>query len=225
MGQRRRYRLLCPVGRALDVVGDRWALLIVRDLHAGPARFQELQEGLGVATNLLTTRLEELTDAGLIHKRSNRRHEPYELTDLGRQTDRLLWELVRMGAMIDPDPDTQYPGNLRALALPLRLMLSAVEERSTMTVRLHIDDEVFTVDTSPDRVDVIYGPTDRQPDLVLRTCYEEFIDAAEGQISLEQFRRDHLEVVDGADRVAEFAAMMTPALAIAELGGPRRRNG
>ena len=68
MTAKRRYRLLCPIARALDVVGDRWALLIVRDLHAGPARFQDLETGLGIATNLLTTRLTELTKAGVIEK-------------------------------------------------------------------------------------------------------------------------------------------------------------
>ena len=66
MTAKRRYRLLCPIARALDAVGDRWALLILRDLHAGPARYQELNEGLGIATNLLSTRLAELTDAGLL---------------------------------------------------------------------------------------------------------------------------------------------------------------
>ena len=68
MTAKRRYRLLCPIARALDVVGDRWALLILRDLHAGPARFHDLETGLGIATNLLTTRLIELTDAGLIER-------------------------------------------------------------------------------------------------------------------------------------------------------------
>ncbi len=222
VSEKRRYRLLCPVGRALDVLGDRWSLLILRDLHAGPARFQELQQGLGVATNLLTTRLEELTASGLIAERSGQRHEPYRLTELGLGTDRVLWELVRLGATIDPDPDRQDPGNLRALALPLRLMLSAVEDRPTMVVRLHVDDEVFTIDSDPDRVDVDYGTTDDQPDLVIRVGYEPFIAAAEGQIPLDRFQREHVDVIEGADRLADFAALMAPALTIADLGGPRR---
>ena len=61
MTKKRHYQLLCPIARALDVIGDRWSLLILRDLHAGPARFQELHDGLGTASNLLTTRLGELT--------------------------------------------------------------------------------------------------------------------------------------------------------------------
>ena len=57
MAGSRRYKLLCPIARALDRIGDRWTMLILRDLHAGPARFSELQSGLtGIAPNLLTDR-------------------------------------------------------------------------------------------------------------------------------------------------------------------------
>ena len=66
----RRYKLLCPIARALDRVGDRWTLLILRDLHAGPARYTDLQSGLlGIASNLLTDRLRQLIDDGLVMKR------------------------------------------------------------------------------------------------------------------------------------------------------------
>jgi DNA-binding HxlR family transcriptional regulator len=57
MTAKRRYRLLCRIAQALDVVGDRWVPLIVRDLLAGPARFQDLETRLGIARNLLSTRL------------------------------------------------------------------------------------------------------------------------------------------------------------------------
>jgi DNA-binding HxlR family transcriptional regulator len=125
MTAKRRYRLLCPIARALDVVGDRWALLIIRDLHVGPARFHDLETGLGIATNLLSTRLTELTEAGLIEKTTDASRAVYQLTELGRSTDRLLWELARFGREIDPDSDPREPGNLRTIALPLRLILEA----------------------------------------------------------------------------------------------------
>ena len=102
MARMRPYQLLCPIARALDVIGDRWTLLILRDLHAGPARFQVLQEGLGVATNLLATRLTELTESGLIQKQAIDEYSAYALTDLGRHTDMLLWELARFGGLLDP---------------------------------------------------------------------------------------------------------------------------
>lgn len=127
MTRKHPYRLLCPIAPALDIVGDRWTLLILRDLHAGPARFQQLEEGLGVATNLLTTRLAELTESGVIEKLHVDGHSAYALTELERHTDLLLWELSRFGGLLDPEPELRRPGNLRTIALPLRIALSAVE--------------------------------------------------------------------------------------------------
>ena len=78
MSKARNYRLLCPIARALDRVGDRWALLILRDLHAGPARFNELLEGLtGIASNLLTNRLEELVAAELVYRKRRLKDPAY----------------------------------------------------------------------------------------------------------------------------------------------------
>lgn len=216
MTAKRHYRLLCPIARALDVVGDRWALLIVRDLHAGPARFQDLETGLGIATNLLSTRLTELTETGLIEKSTNGRRGVYQLTALGRRTDRLLWELARFGTQLDPDGDLREPGNLRTIALPLRLMLEAVPERPDLVARLVIDGECFTIVSTADGVEVEYGDTTREPDVVVRTGYEEFLDAGEGRTSLEEFSTRHLEIVDGADHADAFLTLMGAAMTRSE---------
>jgi DNA-binding HxlR family transcriptional regulator len=213
MSQKRRYQLLCPIGRALDVVGDRWALLILRDLHAGPARFVELQEGLGMATNLLTIRLVELRNAGLIHRVDESRRSAYALTELGRRTDRLLWELARFGGLIDRDPEPRKPGNLRTLALPLRILIESGNDRPDMVVRLLIDDDTFTIVSSPDGVDVEYGESSTVADLVARTSYEAFLDLGEGIMPPEQFAADHLEFIDGAEHATAFFALMGGAFA------------
>ncbi len=212
MTRKRPYQLLCPIARALDVVGDRWTLLILRDLHAGPARFQELHEGLGMATNLLTTRLAELTASGMIHKLDVDGRSAYALTDLGRHTDLLLWELSRFGVLLDPEPDAREPGNLRTIALPLRIVLSAVEDRPNLTVRLLIDDDTFTVISSPDALEVEYGETTTPADLVIRTDYVGFLDLGEGRISLEEFEARHLEVIEGQEHVSTFASLMSAAM-------------
>ncbi len=226
------------MARALDLVGDRWSLLILRDLHAGPARFQQLQEGLGIATNLLTTRLGELVDAGLLHRLDDdgadgRRAGAYALTGLGRTTDRVLWELVRFGSLLDRDPEPRRPGNLRTVALPLRMMLQAVDERPTLLVHLLIDADTLVVRLSPDEVEVLHGSAAEargmdgdaahgespvQPDLLLRTSYEGFLDLAEGRIGLREFIADHREVLHGDERVADFATVMAKALRNAEHG-------
>jgi DNA-binding HxlR family transcriptional regulator len=212
MTAKRSYRLLCPIARALDVVGDRWALLILRDLHAGPARFQDLETGHGLATNLLSTRLSELTEAGLIEKSTETRRGAYQLTELGRHTDRLLWELARFGSQIDRDPDPREPGNLRTIALPLRIILEAVPDRPDLVVRLLIDDESFTIISTADRVEVNYRDTLTEPDLVARTNYQAFLETGEGLISFDEFATRHLEIVEGAAHADAFLTLMRTAM-------------
>jgi DNA-binding HxlR family transcriptional regulator len=182
----------------------------LRDLHAGPARYQELHEGLGIATNLLSTRLSELTDSGLIAKPGGR--STYELTDLGRRTDRILWELTRFGGLLDRDPDPREAGNLRTLALPLRIVLESVPDRPDLTVRLHIDNDVFTIVSTHDTVDVRYGDTSLPADVVIQTDYEAFLDVGEGSMPVEDFVADHVEVIEGSHNAAAFYALMGSAI-------------
>ncbi len=213
MARKHPYQLLCPIARALDVVGDRWTLLILRDLHAGPARFQQLQEGLGMATNLLTTRLAELTDTGMIQKLDVDGHNAYALTELGRKTDLLLWELSQFGAELEPEPDPRRPGNLRTIALPLRIALNSVTDRPELTIRLLIDDETFTIVSSVDGVDVQYGESSTPADLIIRTTYAHFLAVGEGRMSLKEFGAKHLEVVEGPKHLGAFASLMNAARA------------
>lgn len=99
---KRTYRQYCGVARALDLVGERWALLVVRELVLGPKRFTDLKEGLpGIGTNILAARLRELEDEGVVRRR--RLAPPaastvYELTEYGRELRPALLALGRWGA-------------------------------------------------------------------------------------------------------------------------------
>ena len=209
MTKRRHYRLLCPIARALDVLGDRWTLLILRDLHAGPARFQELHEGLGIATNLLSSRLAELSESGMI-ERSN--GVGYQLTDAGSRTDRVLWELTRFGAGLPRDAHPREPGNLRTIALPLRILLEHATDRPNLRARLIVDDAEFTLISTTEAVDVKWGPTVDLVDIVVRTSYEAFLDVGEGVMALDDFVANHLDVVTGTDNAPAFLALIGTAL-------------
>ena len=114
MTKHRSYKLQCPIARGLDRIGDRWTLLILRDLHAGPARFTDLQRGLtGIAANLLTERLAKLVEDGIIRKTSGPHATTlYELTDLGHKTQNLIFELAMFGAQFPSETDIVDPGNL-----------------------------------------------------------------------------------------------------------------
>src|ERR1700757_4657517 len=97
----RRYDNYCPVARSLDVLGERWTLLVVRDLLMGPRRYTDLREALpGIATDLLTARLRTLEEAGYVQRRKLPRPAPvtvYELTPSGRRLGYVVLELARVG--------------------------------------------------------------------------------------------------------------------------------
>src|SRR4029450_734908 len=98
----RAYHQYCGLSRALDLLGARWALLVVRDLLTGPKRFTDLEEGLpGIPTNVLTSRLRELEDAGIVQRRVQSRPAGgvvYELTDYGKELEQPLLALGGWGA-------------------------------------------------------------------------------------------------------------------------------
>jgi DNA-binding HxlR family transcriptional regulator/putative sterol carrier protein len=97
-----RYQQYCALARALDVVGDRWTLLIVRELTPGPRRFTDLIEGLpGISRNLLAERLRALEGDGIIARRDlppPAARQVYELTDDGRELARAVGPVIAWGA-------------------------------------------------------------------------------------------------------------------------------
>lgn len=100
-----RYDLNCPVARTLDVIGERWTILILRDLFKhGPQRFQDLERSLtGVSPNTLSARLKALTDRGIIDRRLYEEHPPraeYFLTDKGRTLGPILKALYEWGSAL-----------------------------------------------------------------------------------------------------------------------------
>ena len=87
----------CPVARALDVVGDWWTLLIIRDAFAGVTRFGDFQKHLGVAKNILAARLKEMVEQGLLQTSEVGARSEYRLTDKGRALMPVLVTLAQWG--------------------------------------------------------------------------------------------------------------------------------
>lgn len=96
------YDQYCPLAHALDLVGDRWALLVVRELMRGPQRYTDLVDGLpGIGTNILAARLRGLEQAGLVTRRTlppPAASKVYELTDYGHGLQAAMRELALWGA-------------------------------------------------------------------------------------------------------------------------------
>ena len=113
---RRAYDQYCPIAHALDLVGERWSLLVVRELMRGPKRYTDLAETLGIGTNILAARLKDLEAGGIVVKRTlppPAASRVYELTDYGRGLKSAIRELAVWGARsLGPptDPTELFPG-------------------------------------------------------------------------------------------------------------------
>ena len=200
MSTHRGYDLMCPIARALDRVGDRWTLLILRDLHAGPARFTDLETGLGTASNLLSSRLRDLSDDGLVARAEDGQ---YALTSIGEHTAPLILELSNLGLLFDAPPKPKQPGNLRTVYLPLKAVLRSAPVWPELRARLVVDDESFTVHSSPSDLTVHYNDYDSTVDTVLSTSYEAIMAISDGELTLDQFL-DNLEVITGHQSARTF---------------------
>ena len=114
---RKRYDQYCPVAHALDLVGERWSLLVVRELMHGPKRYTDLADGLpGIGTNILASRLRDLEACGIVTKRRlppPAASQVYELTAYGRGLRAVMRELALWGARSLGPPtadDELFPG-------------------------------------------------------------------------------------------------------------------
>lgn len=118
------YGQYCGFARALEVVGERWALLVVRDLLVGPKRFTDLLRGLaGIPSNVLTARLKELEHAGVVRRRvlpRPARAVVYELTEYGLELEVVVVELGRWGAKALGDPRPAETVTVDSLVMALR---------------------------------------------------------------------------------------------------------
>ncbi|MGW7430672.1 winged helix-turn-helix transcriptional regulator [Streptomyces sp. NPDC054861] len=151
MPRRRSYDQYCAAARALDAVGDRWTLLIVRELLAGPRRYTDLHADLpGVSTDMLAGRLKEMEGAGLV---TRRRLPPpvaahvYELTDRGSALLPVLRALAEWGAPALDEPRPTDAVRAHWFAIPL---LSALQDRGAGVVQVTLDEGPFHVRTGED---------------------------------------------------------------------------
>jgi DNA-binding HxlR family transcriptional regulator len=159
----RSYKQRCGLAKALDVVGDRWTLLIVRELLIrGSCRYTDLRKGLpGIATNLLAERLRELESAGIVV----REEAPppiataiYRLTERGRELEGALLQLGRWGAPLLASRTKGETLQSHWLVLPLKLFLvDGRPEDPPIDIELRAGSEPITVAVSNGAVEVRLG--------------------------------------------------------------------
>ena len=107
---KRSYRQNCALAHVTDLLGERWSLLLIRDLMVGPRRYNELSRSLkGMGTNLLANRLKELEAAGLIERQTaGTKGQVYALTTAGRELEPALLALIRWGLKHGPAPKEDF---------------------------------------------------------------------------------------------------------------------
>ena len=159
----RSYEQHCALARALDVVGDRWTLLIVRELFIRqPLRYTDLQYGLpGIATNLLADRLRQLEEAGIVVREAAPppiATTVFRLTERGEQLHPVLSELGRWGLPLLDDEPTEGSFRTHWLAFPLSQALQDHEPRSgPATIAVQVGDDSLVVTIADGEVTVRPG--------------------------------------------------------------------
>ena len=170
----RSYGQLCGLALALDVVGDRWSLLIVRELLVRPdgARYTDLRDGLpGIATNLLADRLRDLEAAGIV-----RREEPrppvatpvLRLTERGRALLPAVEALAVWGGGLVPQADGDAEFRTRWMAIPVEAMLAdSRPQEPPMTIAVRTGDEPLVIMVGGGEIRARTGESDVDADLVI----------------------------------------------------------
>jgi DNA-binding HxlR family transcriptional regulator/putative sterol carrier protein len=170
----------------MDVLGERWTLLIVRELLTGPKRFKDLLEGLpGIGTNLLTARLKDLEGYGVVRRATlppPAASRVYELTELGRSLEPVVmglarWGLEFLGASREED-DRQPAWAMVALKSVLK---SEATGETRESYEFRVDDEVFHMWIADSETEVRQGSA-ADPGLVVRSDTQTFLAVAAGRI-------------------------------------------
>ena len=169
MRTKRSYDDGCAMAHALDLIGERWALMVIRELMLGPKRFTDLRAGLpGISPNVLTQRLEELERTAIV-----RRHKlpapaaawVYELTDWGAQLEPAIMALGRWAARSPFLPQAGL--NVNSLILSFRTMFDPhAAEAFSASIELRIGDERFHAKIGRGQIELLRGSAD-QADVII----------------------------------------------------------
>ncbi|GAA2810269.1 winged helix-turn-helix transcriptional regulator [Nonomuraea dietziae] len=193
--EQRTYNQYCATARTLDLVGERWTLLLIRELLTGPKRFGDLQASLrGLGTGLLAARLKHLEREGLAHKITlppPARTPAYALTESGEELGPAVLALARWGlkwAMGERrESETFHPG---WAVLGLRACFDAEAADGLRAVyEFRVDDEVFHARIDDGTIETLHGPA-QHPDVIITIGEEAFLDLTGHGLTLA-------EVVEG----------------------------
>ena len=198
----RSYNQYCGLAYALDIIGERWTILIIRELMAGPRRFKDLMDGLpSISTNLLSERLKNLEQQGLISRRTlppPAGSTVYELTALGQALEKTLLELGKWGSQfVPPSANGAALLNVGSYALTLKTFFRPEQAQGfDETYELRIDNEVLQVRINEGKIYVHQG--DSLPaDVVFYTDIASYLGLLTGQIQPDEAIAGKLIRIEG----------------------------
>jgi DNA-binding HxlR family transcriptional regulator len=205
-----RYDDPCGIARAMDVVGDRWALLLVRELIFGGKRFAQLRAGLhGISPNVLSQRLRDLEAAGILVRtvlEAPLDVPVYELTDRGRALEPVLLELGRWGSREPVTTASEL--SVSALLVALKTVFDPAASVDAKFA-LNIDGEWFRLTVADGAVDIVRGRGD-DPAVTFESDVATLRTFAFGRMSLAQAEQSGRLTVTGSRRVAARFGRMFP---------------
>ncbi|MFB4299633.1 winged helix-turn-helix transcriptional regulator [Actinomadura sp. NTSP31] len=218
MESTRTYGEACATAHALDLIGERWALLVVRELLFGPKRFTDLRAGLpNAGPNRLSRRLRELEGLGLVRRRKLAPPSAswvYELTDWGRELEPVLVELGRWGRR-SPFRDLDAHISSDAIMLALRDDFSpAPGDRLDATYAIRFGEDHYVVRVAGGSLGIERGDADR-PDAAIDTDARTFASLMTGSRSPEEALRSGRATLSGDREAFErlLAAFSRPEVA------------
>lgn len=187
----RTYNQYCATARTLDLIGERWTLLLVRDLLTGPKRFGDLQKSLrGIGTGLLAARMKHLEREGLVEKITlppPARTPAYALTEAGRELGPAVLALARWGtkwAMGERGSGETFHAGWAVLAMEAYFDASAAADVRAV-YEFRVGDEVFHVRIADGAVEAAHGPA-QLPDAILTMTDDVLAWLAEGRTTLAE---------------------------------------
>jgi len=187
----RSYGEFCALARALDVVGDRWTLLIIRELAARPCRFRDLSEGLpGIAANLLAERLRLLQAEGVI---THGQAATYRLTDRGKALGPALKALARWGVPLMARGREQDEHRAHWLALAIGAVFEDAAVKPTVRIQVLADDGEIEIVAHRDGIEARPGRA-ISPDAMLKGPDELILGVLTGELSLADAEKAGLVV-------------------------------
>lgn len=206
MEKKRSYDEGCAAAHALDLVGERWALLVVRELLVGPKRFTDLKAGLpGVSPNVLSQRLRDLEAIGAVMRTKlppPAASRVYDLTPWGRELEPVLMALGRWGVRSPAMPFTA-PTSVAALVVALRTMFDPAQaEGFDGTVALRVGEEPLRARVVQGRLELVHGSVER-PDVVVESDPETLKGLAFGGMPLSAALETGVLTLTGDIRQAE----------------------